>query len=272
VDCTDTNAAISLNPTVIPATFSGDLVTIPSANNVPGATIVCTLTNTRAVVSVSKVATAPGGIFSFTGINLTPSTFADIDVTGGGGPIVSATVAVATMNSQIGVTEGPEPGGFVTSWSCTDANAAITGNPAYSGTGTNAIIQSTGVIAGSAYTCLFTNIAAANVSITKTDNLSHIYSPGGTGTYTIVVTNATSAALPATGMAVTDVLPKGLTIASAITCSGAAGATCSGSGSNVGTSGDGSTNVLSGLTLTLPPGGTVTITIPVTYNSNPANY
>jgi uncharacterized repeat protein (TIGR01451 family) len=130
------------------------------------------------------------------------------------------------------------------------------------------------VIAGSAYSCVFTNIAAVNVSVTKTDNVSHHYSPGGTGTYTITVTNASDAQATATGVTVTDVLPKGLTIAAPIGCqpNSVAGTSCSGNGSIVGTLGDGSTNVLSGLLLTLPPGGTVTITIPVTYNSDPGNY
>ena len=64
---------------------------------------------------------------------------------------------------------------------------------------------------------------SAGLGITKTDG-SATYTPGGTATYTIVVTNAGPSA--ANSVTVTDTLPAGVTLAAAATCVPTGAATC----------------------------------------------
>ncbi len=65
--------------------------------------------------------------------------------------------------------------------------------------------------------------AVASLAVTKTDN-SATYTPGGTGTYVVVVTNGGPSA--ASAVSVTDVLPSGVALAGTVTCASAGTATC----------------------------------------------
>jgi uncharacterized repeat protein (TIGR01451 family) len=123
--------------------------------------------------------------------------------------------------------------------------------------------------------CTLTNDIIPNVAITKTDSNGGKYTPGGTNTYTITVTNTGGAA---NSLILSDVLPKGLTLTTSITtasCNPAAN--CSGSGQAAPFVSDGSTNVLAGLLLNTPAGSVATpaqttITVNVSYASSPSAY
>ena len=126
--------------------------------------------------------------------------------------------------------------------------------------------------------CTFSNGPIPNVSITKTDANGGAYTPGGTNTYTITVSNTGGAVA---GVTAADVLPKGVTLTSPWVCSPAAdctagctvsGASCNGNAPTTPFTSDGATNVLNGLLLSLPNGSVVTITLPVMYANNPAAY
>jgi uncharacterized repeat protein (TIGR01451 family) len=116
-----------------------------------------------------------------------------------------------------------------------------------------------------------------NVSITKSDG-NATYTPGAAVTYTITVTNTGPSGVNGAGMS--DVLPKGVTTTGPWTCTPlSGGASCStASGGTGGTIGDGITNILSSLTLNLPApvspatSSSATISIPVVYSANPADY
>jgi uncharacterized repeat protein (TIGR01451 family) len=214
--------------------------------------------------------------FSLTGVTNTSDTAANV---ANGATVTSATLHVGAIGTAVTITEtsatSPALSGYLTGVSCTDANAPGDGNstvPITSAT-TGVTIPATNMLANAAWTCRYTNTATANVSIAKTDN-TPTYSPGGTATYTLTVTNAATATATVTGATVSDLLPTGLTIAApGITCTPiGTGTSCAGSGSAVGTAGTGALDVLSGLSLILPPGGTVTIAIPVAYGSSPASY
>jgi uncharacterized repeat protein (TIGR01451 family) len=117
-------------------------------------------------------------------------------------------------------------------------------------------------------------VPIVNLSITKNDGLSN-YVPGGTSTYTLTISNTGPSA--ANGAALSDVLPKGMTLSAAWTCS--PGAQCHGctlsagvcTGGTAGT-GNGTVDILSGVTVDVPASSSVTITVPVQFSSNPASY
>lgn len=107
------------------------------------------------------------------------------------------------------------------------------------------------------------DLPTADLSITKSDG-SGTYVPGGTATYTLVVSNAGPDAAP--GVLVTDNLPAGVTLAGPWTCSASAGSSCaSASGGSVGG------NTVS-VTVDLDATGTVTVSVPVQFSSDPDDY
>jgi uncharacterized repeat protein (TIGR01451 family) len=259
VSCTDTNSAASGNPATIPATFSGSVVTIPAANLVANATIVCTLTNTRALVSVSKTATGSGGTFTFTSTNLA-ATPASITIPAGGGSAASSSgaVKVTTVGTAVTITEAAVTG-FTTTWSCSDANNAVTGNATVSGSGRIVTIPAAGVTAGSSYVCTFTNTYTNDLSITKDDGVT-AYAPGVAtpAAYTIVVGNSGPGA--GNNAIFTDPAVTGLTV-SGVTCGSAAGGAACPTAANT------TVALMQGAGIvipTLPSGGSVTFTVTYT--------
>jgi uncharacterized repeat protein (TIGR01451 family) len=119
-----------------------------------------------------------------------------------------------------------------------------------------------------------TIVPIANLSISKSDGLSS-YVPGGSSTYTLTITNAGPS--DANGAALSDVLPKGVTLSAVWTCSSAtachgctvSGASCT--GGTIGT-GNGTVDVLSGLTVDVPANTAITVTVPVKFSNSAAGY
>jgi len=105
--------------------------------------------------------------------------------------------------------------------------------------------------------------ATIALGVTKSNAIT-TYTPGGTATYTIVVTNTGSIA--AVGSLVNDTLPLGVTLTAPWTCTASAGGSCPASGGVAG----GSVVTLSGNIA--GASGTLTITVPVAYSANPAAY
>lgn len=106
------------------------------------------------------------------------------------------------------------------------------------------------------------DLPVADLSITKSDG-SATYTPGGTATYVITVSNAGPDA--ATGVVVTDNLPDGVTLSGPWTCT-ASGGTCSTAGG--GNAGDSQVVV----TLDLDATGSAQITVPVVFSADPTDY
>lgn len=271
----------------IPATFAGPLTNTATVTAGPGATETNPSNNVATDTDASQprlsvAKTLSGGAaaantfnFSLTGVTNTTDSASNV---ADGATVSSAMQHVGTAGTAASITEtsavAAALSGYRTSVSCADANAPGDGNPAapITALATSVTIPAANMVAGAAWRCLYTNIATADVSISKTDFTGN-YSPGGSGTYTVAVTNAATATATVAGVTVSDLLPSGMTIvAPGIRCVPGVGATCVGSGSPAGTAGTGALNVLSGLSLILPPGGTATITIPVLYSGNPADY
>jgi uncharacterized repeat protein (TIGR01451 family) len=105
--------------------------------------------------------------------------------------------------------------------------------------------------------------ATIALGVTKSNGLSN-YTPGGTATYTLVVTN--TGTVPAVGTLVDDVLPAGLTLTAPWTCVASAGGSCPASGGVIGGNTVNLTGTVAGAS------GTLTITVPVAFSANPNDY
>ncbi|MEO8674409.1 MAG: hypothetical protein ABI569_02455 [Casimicrobiaceae bacterium] len=106
-----------------------------------------------------------------------------------------------------------------------------------------------------------TLVGAVGLVVSKTDG-SATYTPGGTATYTIVVTNGGPS--NASSLTVTDNLPAGVTLNANATCAAAGTATC---GTVTGTSGATSFGT-TGATLAAGAGNSLTFTVPVSFAAN----
>jgi len=150
---------------------------------------------------------------------------------------------------------------YASTWQCTRADGTVVA----SGTGNTFNLQAPAVAPQPvALTCRITNrTRQADLSITKSDG-SATYTPGGTATYTLLVSNNGPDAV--TAAVVNDTLPAGATLAGPWTCTATAGSACAAaSGGAVG----GNTVTVG---VDLVNGGTATITVPVGFSQNPAAY
>ena len=101
-------------------------------------------------------------------------------------------------------------------------------------------------------------VAASGLAVTKTDG-SATYTPGGTATYTIVVTNAGPS--NAGSITVTDNLPAGVTLSAAATCVATGAATCGTVTGATGATAFGATAA----TIAAGAGNRLTFTVPVNF-------
>lgn len=151
---------------------------------------------------------------------------------------------------------------YTTTWACTDQNGTAISS------GSGATFSLTAPAAGAnpvSITCRITNSRAfrSDVSVTKSDG-SGTYTPGGSASYVITVSNAGPDAV--SGVVVNDTLPNGARLSAPWTCvATGAGSSCPANG---GAAGDAAIS----LSVSLDATGTATITVPVSFNADPAAY
>jgi uncharacterized repeat protein (TIGR01451 family) len=103
----------------------------------------------------------------------------------------------------------------------------------------------------------------ADLSIVKTDS-SLTYTPGGTSTYVLTITNNGPDAV--TGATIQDLLPNGITLSAQWSCSASGGSSCSAaSGGSIGGS-------AVSLTANILNGGVITVSVPVQFSANMGDY
>lgn len=150
---------------------------------------------------------------------------------------------------------------YASTWDCRDgAGTVLT-----SGTGQNFNFTAPALSAQPLnVVCRITNrTRQADLSITKSDG-SGTYTPGGTASYVITVSNAGPD--PVTAAQVTDTLPAGATLSAPWSCTASAGSVCSAASGGAA----GGTGVSLGVNLI--NGGQATITVPVSFSADPGAY
>ena len=183
ISCTGTGAG----NTSTSLSAGGGFVDLAIGAIVPGAAIVCTFTNTRAVVKVSAITNgAVGGPFTFTQSNLAsnPPNITTV-ATGTATPASPSNINLTTLGTAVQITETPALGFALTAAGCTDANSVITGNSGTFGTlsGNTLTIANTNIVAGTDLTCTFTNTRSfPTITLTKISN-------GGIGGFTFTGNN-----------------------------------------------------------------------------------
>ena len=230
----------------------------------------CTVTNTRTAPRLvlakqlggARINAADQFRMAITGPSGGTATTAGAGATVTGGTV---TVASATPGTAYTLAETMAPGSvsvlasYLSAISCSNSRAGAT-TPLPAGAGTSFSVTP---LAGDNITCTLTNTPGQPVlSVTK-DNGVGVYRPGGSATYTLVVSNSGTGA--ATGAAILDTLPAGMTLSAPWTCVATAGSSCPASGGSLGGS------VVS-LSATVLVAGTVTITVPVQLSANPGDY
>ena len=191
-----------------------------------GATVLASATNVGNNGATGTVVSTPGQSYDFA-------------EAAGTGTVLAPYVSTWACTNQAGTTVGSGAGGAF----------ALTA-PALSGT-------------AQAITCRITNrTRQANLSITKTDG-SATYTPGGSATYLITVSNAGPDAV--TGALVSDTLPAGVTLSGAWGCVATNGTCNPASG---GAAGDGNVS----LSVDLDANGQAQISVPVTFSIDPTDY
>lgn len=150
---------------------------------------------------------------------------------------------------------------YASTWQCTDQSNAVVS----SGTGNSFTVQAP-AMSSTAVTlvCRIVNrTRQADLSITKSDGAG-TYTPGGTATYTLVVRNEGPDAV--SNALVNDTLPNGITLRGVWTCSASSGSSCA--AASGGAVGSAAVNVA----VNLINGGQATISVPVSFSSNPGAY
>ncbi|MDE2384302.1 MAG: DUF11 domain-containing protein [Alphaproteobacteria bacterium] len=212
--CSDANASFTGNPASF-GSFASGVLTIPAANVLPAAQINCTITNTAkpATVAVQKITTgAAGGPFTFAVSNLSAAPASITTTAASTATPASPTAATVTaLNTLVQISEGTNSFYTLSSATCTDANAAVTGNPASFGTLTGLLlaIPAANVLPAAQITCTFTNAGnAPKISLQKAlagtgrlaaaDQFS--LTATGTGAPAAVTTTGTGAAITSSAM------------------------------------------------------------------------
>ncbi len=165
--CTDGNSANTGNTGTF-GTLAGNVLTIPAANVVAGADFTCTFTNARATVSVQKLSLGNTGTFSFTDTNVS-GTFPNV-MTGAVNTLMPVPPVPRNVNNplnQVTLNEVLAAGFTFTTVTCTDTRSAITGNAPVTSTTLPVTIPASGIQAGGAYNCIFTNTKTPTVKFRK---------------------------------------------------------------------------------------------------------
>ncbi len=164
--CTDANSGFTGNPASF-GSLAGAVLSVSAANVLPAAQITCIITNTAvpATVAIRKTTTnVAGGPFSFSVANLSAAPAAITTATAGTpAPAAPTVLTVTTLNATTQISEGTSSYFTLSGASCTDANAAVTGNPASFGTLTGLLlnIPAANVLPAAQITCTFTNAGIA---------------------------------------------------------------------------------------------------------------
>lgn len=182
------------------------------------------------------------------------------DVGDGGGTTPYASTPGLSYTFAEAAGTGTDLTPYETSWACVDQD----GSAVSTGSGASFSIEAPALAATpQAIICTLANrLRTADVAVTKTDG-SATYAPGGTTTYTITVTNTGVDAV--TGATVTDNLPAGASLSAPWSCTAVSGSCNAATGGTVGD------QTLS-LMVDLEPDGTATITVPVTFSTDPGAY
>jgi hypothetical protein len=185
LNCTNSNVG---SPTALPSNQPVTSYNFGSTSY--GDAINCTFTNTAkpANVTLKKITVgAIGGPFNFTTTNLSAAPAAiSTTAVNTATPAAPTAATVTAFNTAVTFTETPAANFTATTASCTDANSAITNNPASFGAlvGNVLTIPAANVVAAAQITCTFTNTVntpnAATVAIQKIT----LGSAGGPFTFT----------------------------------------------------------------------------------------
>lgn len=268
-NCSNSRPGGVASPALAPNGTGGFNVTVSA-----GDVIACSLTNTpraaslvfRKALSTARISNQDEFAMTVTGTGGGTST-----TTGSGSTVDagtgSVTVASAAYGTQYTLSEakngGPNPlTSYTGTMACTNTRSgATTPLPSGGGYSFNVTPQ-----AGDAITCTLTNAAGNPVlSVTKTDGQA-TYTPGGSATYTITITNSGNAT--AAGIPVVDNLPSGVTLSGPWTCSAAGASSCgAASGGSLGDSAVSTT-----VTVAVGAGAAVTLTVPVSFAASPGSY
>ena len=274
--CTDSNSAITGNPASF-GSLSGNVITIPAINVVAAAIIRCTITNTvntpaAATVALQKITLgSAGGPFTFTSTNLasTPAAITTF-AAGTAYPTTTAPIVAITNGTAVTITEPTATNFTIQAASCTDANAAASGNPTGSfGTlaGNVLTIPGTNVRTRAQITCVFTNIVNPAIPLVAIQKITTLQAGGP---FSFSATNlagapaniSTVTAGVAAPVAITNISVTNVTVAVTITEAAnsnfnIAGGTCtdtnSGTTSNPASFGTLSGNVITIATTNLKP-------------------
>ena len=224
--CSDANSSFTGNPASF-GSLAANVLTVPAANVLPAAQINCTITNTAkpATVAVQKITTGGlGGPFNFAVSNIASAPAAITTSTiGSAAPAAPTSANVGTLNSIVQISEGTNSFFTIASASCTDANSAVTGNPASFGTLTGLLIAipAANVLPAAQINCVFTNAGkaptislqkalAASGRLAAADQFS--LSATGTGAPGAVVTTGTAAAVTSAALSFTGTTNSAYTL------------------------------------------------------------
>ena len=212
--CTDSNSSVTGNTGTF-GTFAGAVVTVPASFVKAGATLSCTVTNTRARIRFQKITLGGTGTFSFTSTSNLQGTPGSMTTSSSGiaAPASPVPVNANNIGTQITVTESAVAGYVLTAVVCTDANSTITGNTGNFGTfaGSTVTIASSYIKAGAEISCTITN------TLTPTFRLQLRTIGGFGGPFSFSQTNLASTPGPITTVAVntaTPVSPTAINISS----------------------------------------------------------
>jgi hypothetical protein len=214
--CTDANSAVTGNTGTFGSFVSATrVVTIPAANVKAGAALTCQVTNAKTpTVKVQKISSGGTAAFAFSGQTNLAATPASITTATAGvsAPVSPSAINVTAIGTDVTITESSVAGYALVAFTCTDANAAVTGSSGSFGAFVAATrvgtILATNIKAGADITCTFTNAKLPTVTLTKISN-------GGVGGFTFTGTNGWASQTITTATAGTGVAGAAQTLTAA---------------------------------------------------------